>query len=38
MRYVMSDVHGEYELFIKLMKKIGCFCIDTCRAFYAARS
>lgn len=23
MRYVMSDVHGEYELFIKLMKKIG---------------
>ena len=23
MRYVISDIHGEYSLFIELMKKIG---------------
>ena len=23
MRYVISDIHGEYDLFIRLMEKIG---------------
>ena len=24
MRYVVSDIHGNYELFVKLLKKINC--------------
>ncbi len=37
MRYVMSDIHGEYELFLALLDKIG-FSVDECKAYYVERS
>ena len=36
MKYVISDIHGEYDLFLKLLNSIK-FRMDDCKEFYVKK-